>query len=547
MIQRLAIASVLAAIFSCVLPTLHGQTASPRLLVILMIDQMRADYVNVFQRHWRAGLRTLVSDGAVFERAEYPYLHTVTCAGHATVATGALPRTHGIVGNEWWDRDTRTLVDCMGDDRPVSAPVSYGRPSRGGSSPRRLLVPTLGDELRMQRPGAHVVSLSLKPDSAIALAGHGGDIVTWFDGEVGAFVTSRAFADAPNRVLADFIARDPFEKDLTKTWTLLLPPDAYLNPDATLGQRPPLGRDGLFPHEMSGATALPPTVRETRSYVFWRQSPFSDQYLERMADAMVDGLALGRDETPDVLAIGFSALDIVGHAFGPESREVEDVLVNLDRTLGDLIAALDRRVGRDRYVLALTADHGVAPTPQPATGGRIIREDVEERVEETLQAHWGRSEAGDYVDSIQASFLYFAPGVFARLRADRPVWQAVQSRLTTVPGIARVVSSADLSGSSSDPVVRAAALSYMPGRSGDVALIPERNWFIVPRGTTNATTHGGWQDHDKRVPLILLGGAIKAGHYSQNASPADIAPTLASLAGVSLPRAEGRVLREALH
>jgi predicted AlkP superfamily pyrophosphatase or phosphodiesterase len=543
MIRRFVIASALAAVLSCALPAVHGQAAPPRLLLILMIDQMRADYVTVFQRHWRAGLRTLVSDGAVFERAEYPYLHTVTCAGHATVGTGALPRTHGIVGNEWWDRESRTLVDCMSDDRPASSHVSYGRPSRGGSSPRYLLVPTLGDELRMQRPGAHVVSLSLKPDSAIAMAGHGGDAVAWFDGEAGVFVTSRAFTGTPNRVLADFLARDSFEKDLTKVWTLLLPPDAYLSADATLGQRPFLGRDGLFPHEMSSRTGI-----DARAYGFWRQSPFSDRYLERMAEAMIDGLELGRDDTPDVLAIGFSALDVVGHAFGPESREVEDVLVNLDRTLGDLIAALDRRVGRDRYVLALSADHGVAPTPQPGgTGGRIIREDVQERIEDTLQAHWGRSEAGDYVDTIQASFVYFAPGVFARLRADRPVWQAVQSRLTTFPGIARVLAAPELSASSSDPVVRAAASSYVADRSGDVALIPERNWFIVTRASANATTHGGWQDHDKRVPIMMLGGGIKPGHYTQNTSPADIAPTLASLAGVSLPRAEGRVLREALH
>lgn len=531
---------IAAAAASAAAP-LRGQADAPRLAVVLVVDQMRADYLTVLQRHWRSGVRTLLTEGAVFERAAYPYLHTVTCAGHATVSTGAFPRTHGMIGNEWWDREHNLLVDCTISDDPAVAHLSYGTAARSGNSPQLLRAQTIGDRLRARHPGARVVSLSLKPDAAITLAGHGGDIVTWFDQVAGAFVTSTAFTAARHPVLAAFLARDGFQRDLGEMWTLANPVAAYLFADATLGQRPPAGRNGLFPHEIRG-----PKGPDVNSIPLWRQSPFSDRYLARMAAAMVEGLELGGDDTPDVLAISFSALDLVGHAFGPETREVEDVLINLDRTVGELIAALDRRVGRGRYVLALTADHGVAPIPAPGSGGRIIREDVRERVEEILVSHWGPRPAGAYVPSVYSNYVYFAPGVFERLRREHALLTDVYARLNDIPGIARVIPSDELSVSSTDPVIRAAALSYMPARGGDLVLIPERNWITLARNAANATTHGGHHDYDQRVPLILFGAGIRAGHLTQAATPADIAPTLATLIGVQMPQAEGRVLREAL-
>ena len=536
--RRLLLAGAMAVAFS-VTGVAQRPVLRPRLLVTVVVDQMRADYLTAFQRHWHAGFRTLLSDGAVFDRAEYPYLNTVTCAGHATVSTGTFPRTHGMVGNEWWDRGRRTLIDCVLDD---SAPhVSYGSPAKSGNSPRLLLTPTLGDTVRDSTPGSRVVSVSLKPDTSITLAGHGGDIAVWADIEAGAFVSSTAFTGSPAPVLTEFFSRDPIEPELRLTWNLSLPPDAYRSADATFGQRPPAGRNGLFPHEISG-----PKGPNENSFRLWRQSPFSDGYIARMASALVDGLELGRDDNPDVLNIGFSALDVVGHAFGPESREVEDVLVNLDRTLGNVVAMLDQKVGRDRYVLALTADHGVAATPQPGGGGRVIREDVVDRIEDVLIRRWGPGEGGEYVQTVQSAFLYFSPGVFKRLRADRAAWGEVLKQLQAVPGVARAIPVDELSANSSDPIVRAAALSYRADRSGDVALVTAPNWMFSGRVITNATNHGGWQEHDRRVPLILFGGAIRAGHFGQQVTPADIAPTLASLIQVPLPSAEGRVLQEAL-
>jgi hypothetical protein len=498
---------------------------------------MRADYLTILDRHWRSGFRTLLTEGAVFERAEYPYLTTVTCASHATIATGTFPRTHGIAGNTWWDRDARRLVDCTIDPRPSGAHVSYGRPVEQGNSAHLLRVRTLGDELRSQRPGARVVSISLKPDTAVMLAGHGGDVVTWFDQGTASFLTSRAYAPRTVPQLADFLAKNPLTRDMSGTWTLREPAEAYVFPDASQGQRPAAGRDGLFPHAIGG-----PNGPDQRSPRLWADSPRSDLYLARMAMSLVDSLRLGADDSPDLLAIGFSALDYLGHQFGPYSREVEEILVNLDFTLGELIADLDRRVGRSNYVLALSADHGVSPAFSPATGaGRVIAEEIKEQLEELLRSRWGPPQASEYV-GVRGPYLYFETGVESRLRADRALWQRVISTLEDMRGIERVIPVSELSPASDDRVVRAAALSYVPGRGGDLVLITEPNWLIVGRNVTAAASHGTNHDYDTHVPVLLFGGPVRADRVDDPATPADIAPTLASLAGISMPSAEGRVL-----
>ena len=247
MTRRAAVGFALLSALLLVVPV-SSQTTGPRLLVVLVVDQMRADYLNLYRTHWTDGFKTLVADGAVFENAAQPYADTTTCAGHATIATGAFPRTHGIIDNAWWDRDKEASVDCSLDESAAGAHISYGRPARAGNSPRQLTADTLGDQLRRRSPASRVVALSQKPDSAVMLAGHGGDVIAWFDPDAGAFVTSHAYSAAPTKALADFIAANPMVREFSATWALLKDPDSYINPDATTGQRPPVGWDGLFPH-----------------------------------------------------------------------------------------------------------------------------------------------------------------------------------------------------------------------------------------------------------------------------------------------------------
>jgi predicted AlkP superfamily pyrophosphatase or phosphodiesterase len=507
---------------------------SPRLLVTVVVDQLRADYLQVFNKHWRNGFRTLLDQGMVFENARYPYLVTVTCAGHATIGTGALPHRHGMVNNTWWHRKERTMRGCSAD--PTTTDITYGRPVRLGNSGVHLMTPTLADELRAQKPGARVVSVSMKARSAIGLAGHGGDVVVWFDDPSGSWATSRAFASEPVQAVKDFVEKNPYEKDLGTVWTLSASPDSYLNRDAGVGERPPAGWNGLFPHPVNGRGGL-----DAQFFALWQATPLADIYLGKLAASLVDSYKLGQRDATDFLGVSFSVLDDVGHSFGPDSREVEDVLRQLDVTLGSLIAHLDARVGRANYVLALSADHGVAPIPTPPRGGRVTTDDVRERIEDALRAAWGPLQRGTYVDAVSFTDVYLGEGVYDKLRANAPLLASVIRSIEEIPGVLRVLRSDLLSESSRDPMVRAAALGYMAGRSGDLIVVPKEHWFMSPRAIFG-TTHGSPYWYDTHVPAIFLGGAVKAGRSKANVTPADIAPTLGDLAGVKLPMAEGRAL-----
>jgi predicted AlkP superfamily pyrophosphatase or phosphodiesterase len=507
---------------------------SPRLLVTVVVDQLRADYLQVFNKHWRNGFRTLLDQGMVFENARYPYLVTVTCAGHATIGTGALPHRHGMVNNTWWQRKERALTGCSAD--PATTDITYGRPIRLGNSATHLLTPTLADELRAQKAGSRVVSVSMKARSAISLAGHAADAVVWFDDPSGSWATSKAFTSGPVPAVKEFVEKFPYEKDLGRVWTLSGAPESYVNRDAGVGERPPAGWNGLFPHPINGRGGV-----DAQFFALWQATPLADAYLGKLAASLVDDFKLGQREGTDYLGVSFSVLDDVGHSFGPDSREVEDVLRQLDVTLGTLIAHLDAKVGRANYVLALSADHGVAPMPVPPRGGRVATEDVRERIEDTLRTAWGPRQKGTYVDAVNFTDVYFADGVYDKLRANATVMASVITNVEEIPGVLRVLRTDQLSENSRDPMVRSAALSYMADRNGDLMVIPKEYWFMSPRAVIG-TTHGSPYEYDTHVPVMFLGGGIKGGRSKASVTPADIAPTLADLAGVKLPMAEGKAL-----
>ncbi len=515
--------------------------ARPKLLVMLVVDQMRGDYIDRYGGQWTGGLRRLADEGAWFREAGYPYLNTVTCAGHATIGTGSLPRTHGLALNEWWDRTAGREVTCTAD--PNAPLVSYGTPAKGGDSSWRLEVPTLADALRAQLdPAPRVVTVSLKARAAIMLAGHGGTAVTWMDGND--WVTSTAFADAPVPFVQRFVTANPVAAELGEVWTRALDASAYLFADDGLGERPLRGWGPTFPHPLAGDG----TGTDADRWERWRRSPYSDAYLGRLAEAAIDALKLGQGPGLDYLGVSFSALDLVGHRFGPRSQEVQDMLVGLDRTVGHLLDHLDRTVGRGRYVVAFSADHGVAPIPEQMaalglSAGRVDLRHMASRVEEVLQPWLG---PGRHLAATNYTDLYFAPGVYDRLRARPDAMRAVLAAIRAEPGIWKVYRSEELqsadASAASDLLMRAAAESYVPDRSGDLLVVPRPYWIL----SSDATTHGSANWYDQHVPLVLMGAGVRPGQYLTRASPADVAPTLAFLAGVTLARPDGRVLSEAL-
>ena len=517
-----------------------GSASPPRLVVFLVVDQMRGDYVDRFRSDWTRGLKRLLDQGAWFSRAAYPYLSTVTCAGHATVSTGAFPRTNGIVQNAWYDRDSGRPVTCT-EDSNVRA-IGYGVRPEGGDSGHWLLLPTFADEMRTQR-GSRVVTLSLKPRSAIMLAGRAGDAVTWLTASLDGWQTSSAFSPAPVAAVQQFVNSVPIAADYGKSWMPLLEAARYHDPDAGESEEPPAGWTASFPHVLNGAGNRPDNVFLDR----WQHSPFADAYLGRFAAALVESLQLGTRAVPDVLGIGFSSPDIVGHSFGPRSREVQDMYARLDETIGILLDRLDVLVGRNNYIVALTSDHGVAIIPEQGRrsglhGGRVSSAKLRDLLDAAAQAAAG---PGNYVMRVGASNeVYFHPGMYDRLRARPAALKSVIKLLDDQPGIARVFQRDQLRDAavSRDLLLRAAALSYVPQRSGDLVLAMEPGWTFAALGTS----HGTANTYDQQVPIVLMGPHVKPGEYREAATPADIAPTLAALSGIAMPRAEGHVLRAAL-
>ncbi len=510
----------------------------PKLAVLIVVDQMRADYVDRFLDDWSGGLKRLVTRGAWFRRAAYPYLETLTCAGHATIATGAFPLVHGIFQNTWFDRSKNALVTCT-DDASVK-PIAYGGQATGSDSPAALRIPSLADEMRRQR-GARVVSLSLKARSAIMLAGHGGDAVTWLSETLDGWETSTAYASGPVSAVSAFVAANPIEADFGKVWT---PSARYREPDAGLGEAPPPGWTATFPHALAG---LPRTTSADAAYYLqWERSPFADAYLGRMAAALAASMQLGKHDGTDVLAVSFSSPDLVGHAFGPRSQEIRDMFVRLDRTIGGLLDALDMLVGADQYVLALSADHGVAEIPEQLQaegrdGGRIDAAGIVTAIERAAQTLLGPGRA---VARMVTNDIYFRPDAFEKLSASPSTLKAVIKAAQSRPGVGRAFYAGELAGAeaSRDALLRAAALSFVPGRSGDIVIAPKPGWMF----TANGTTHGSANDDDQRVPIFFYGAGVKAGRYNDPATPADIAPTLAGIVGIKMPQAGGKVLASAL-
>jgi predicted AlkP superfamily pyrophosphatase or phosphodiesterase len=522
----------------CVLPaparvTAQQAAAKPKLVVFVAVDQMRADYLERYASLYDKGFKRLTHGGAWFRKAAYPYLNTVTCAGHSTLGTGTFPYKHGMVLNQWYDRESDKVVTCNED--PSAQEVSYARFSGVGDSAKHMQMPTLA-ELMHRSLKSRVVTMSLKARSAIGLAGHEADSVTWLD-ERGAWQTSTAYSKTPDAWVAAFIKGNPITRDAGKVWERLLPENRYQYSDDGVGEGKPNGWSTRFPHPLGPAGDAAYTAR-------WMQSPFANDYLGDMAEAAIDALHLGKRDGIDFLGVSFSSLDIVGHTFGPRSHEVQDVLARLDATLGRLLAYLDENIGEGNYVLALSADHGVADVPeQISNGGRQASTVIAAAVEAALKPILG---AGSSVEANAYTDIYLKRAAADKLKSDPRVFNAINDALLRVSGIARVLKGEDLASESArtskDEQVRAAALSYFPGRSGDIIIIPKENWLLA----ASVTTHGTLYPYDQRVPVLFYGTGIRPGNYNDPATPADIAATLASIVGVHLPSPDGQVLKTAL-
>jgi predicted AlkP superfamily pyrophosphatase or phosphodiesterase len=412
-------------------------------------------------------------------------------------------------------------------------------------------VPAVAEELKFQGGGeTRVVTFSLKARAAITMAGHKGDAVTWFDGGTGAWTTSNVYGTLP--FIDDYAKAHPVKQDYGKTWALSLKESAYFYDQKATGAVPPEGWQPTFPHPLRGkASGAEP---DEAFYEEWATSPFADTYLTQLAEKSVDALALGKSGGTDFLGVSYSSVDYVGHSFGPRSWEIQDILFRLDKDLEELFAHLDTTVGRGNYVVALSADHGVVPVPEDmqktgADAGTLHLAELQERMEKSLETfNFGKPA----IARITGSDVYFAPGVYDRMRSNPDAMKAALEAARTQPGVAEIYRAEELwdRPATQSPLRRAMAASYFPGRSGDLFIVPKAYWLMdsTPAGKARgyATGHGTPWNYDQHVPVLLMGYGIHPGEYHGAATPADIAPTLASLCGITLAPRDGRVLAKGL-
>jgi predicted AlkP superfamily pyrophosphatase or phosphodiesterase len=514
----------------------------PKLVVILVIDQFRGDYPVRYAAFLDKGLKRLTTEGAWYrDAAAYPYANTLTCVGHTTIGTGTFPFHHGMIDNAWFDRESGRLVACTTDSKVTDVRVEAAEkpgivePTAAGDSAARMQMPTLAEKIRTELKG-RVATVSLKARSAIGLAGHSADAVLWLD-ETGQWQTSSAYADTPLPFVSSFAKANPISDYAGKVWDRSLPLDKYQYSDEPPGEKPGGGWTAAFPHPLGAGG--------DRTFVSrFETSPFCDEYIEKMAEAEIDALELGQGDRTDFLGVSFSSVDYVGHAFGPRSHEIQDMVGRIDATIGRLLDHLDEKVGRDNYVVGLSADHGVADVPEQVEGGgRILVPTITATIEGTMKPVFGE---GPFLAANLGSQVYFRPGVYDKVKGNKAVMGAIVKAVSALPGVARVLRAEEVDSggarASKDPIVRAVAYGYYPGRSGDLIIVPKENWIAA----ISTTTHGSPYFYDQHVPVILFGAGIKPGVRPEAATPADMTVTLASIAGVKLGAQDGHVLSAAL-
>lgn len=512
-----------------------------RLVVGIVIDQFRYDYLTRFEDQFVAdGFQRFLRRGANFTANNYLHTPTYTAPGHATFMSGTVPALNGIIGNEWFDRTAGREVTSVSDNQVKQL---GGREGASGASPHRLIGSTLGDQLKLVTQGrAKVVGVSLKDRSAILPAGKRPDGAYWFDGSTGNFVSSTwYFEDLPAWVQA-FNRDRHANKYFDQTWQRLLPESAY---DRSAGDDNEYeGKDHLFPHSLRGTDEKP----GPGFYGRFQSSPFANDHLADLAMAAIESEKLGMDEVPDLLTVSFSSNDLVGHAFGPHSQEVQDITLRTDRTLASLFARIDRRVGLQHVLFVLTADHGVAPVPEQVKalgyGGRVSSSAISGAIEKALDARYGDEK---WVVSTVNGNVYFDLTTMARKSVDISTAESIAAAaVSAVPGIAACytrsqIVAGDVPGTR---LAQSVVLGFHPGRNGNLVVVTDPFYLV---GGSSGTSHGTPYSYDTHVPLLLLGPGIRPGWYSQSSSPADIAPTLATLLGLNPPsNSSGRVLGEAL-
>jgi predicted AlkP superfamily pyrophosphatase or phosphodiesterase len=517
----------------------------PKLVVGIVIDQLRHDYFERYADNFgEDGFKRLISEGFYNHNTHYNYIPTFTGPGHASVYTGTTPATHGIIANNWYDKNIKTSVYCAED----TSVYTIGSTSEAGlMSPHRMLSSTITDELGLATNfKSKVIGISIKDRGSILPAGHKPTGSFWYDKSNGHFVSSSYYGneELPSW-LQEFNNRNLADDYLNQTWELSMPLEKYTQSTAddmpyemtVRGKEKP-----VFPYDLKALRA------ENGNFGLLPNTAFGNTILADLAIATMEGEEMGQDDITDFLALSFSSTDYIGHGFGPRSVEVQDTYIKLDKEIGRLFKHLDEKVGKGNYLIFVTSDHGCAEVPEYLQANKIPADhyDGKAYVKNMSNALNQKFGAGEWIEDFSNEQFFLNHELIAEKNIDLDaIRKFMVNEVLKLEGVAEAYSASDMqSAEFTNHKAAALQMGYNFKRSGDVLLILEPGWFYQTR---SATTHGTGYAYDTHVPLIWYGSGIKSGKSYKRQNIDDIAVTLAHILGTSLPNsATGEPIEEVL-
>jgi predicted AlkP superfamily pyrophosphatase or phosphodiesterase len=508
-------------------------TSKPKLIVGIVVDQMRWDYINQFKPYFTSqqGFLRFMNEGASCNNNLIPYVPTVTACGHTAVYTGATPALHGITGNQWYDNYKQRNVYCVEDPTVQSVGVE-GSPA-GKMSPVNVWTSTIGDEIKLSTNfKSKVIGVSIKDRGAIIPAGHSADGAFWYDSKSGNFISSTYYGKNLPTWVSDYNAAHRVDSLYAKGWNLSLAKSVYeenCDGDINPYEATPLGTEQKgFPYTLNQFIG--------KDYGKIASTPYGNSLVLELAEKALIGAQMGQDDKTDLLAISFSSPDYIGHSFGPNSWETMDGYIKLDAMIAQLFASLDKQVGKNNYTVFLTADHAVANIPDYAKkhkipGGLISESGLKKELGQLLIKK-GMDEK--LIAAIGEYNIHFNHPLMDSLHVDQEdLVEIVRNYVEQKPGILQVVESREAAEAALPASLRERIVNgYNPQRSGDLFIVTKSGYMD---GYATGTNHGVFYNYDAHIPLLWYGNGIKKGQVNTTNYITDIAPTVTTLLGIQMP------------
>ena len=518
------------------------EIARPKLVIGLVIDQMRWDYLyRYYDLYSTNGFKRLLNEGYSCENTMIPYVPTYTAPGHTCIFTGSVPAINGIIGNNWFDKNSNKTIYCTDD----STVLSVGSNSAAGKmSPRKLLTTTITDELRLSNNfKSKVIGISLKDRASILPAGHSANAAYWFDTKTGDWITSSYYMAQLPDWMNKFNQKRLPDNYMSKDWNTLLPQSKYelSTEDNKVYERTiPGEKTTIFPHKL-------PTISNLK-YDAFEYTPFGMTYTFDLAKSVIENENLGKNNVADFLTISISSTDYIGHAFGPNSVETEDTYLRLDNDIATFLKYLDDKLGKENYLLFLTADHGVAHIPaflqeHKIPAGIFSDSSLAKEIDRLIENKFNIKNSVQLVLNYQ---VYLNINKIEKEgKAFEDVAYEVIKYLKQKPFIEDAFETKNIVQQSiPEPIKRMLVNGYNVNRSGDIQFTVAPEYFDW---TWQGTTHGSWNPYDAHIPLIWFGWNIKHGATNRETYMTDIAPTLAAMLKIQMPSGSvGKVIEEVI-